>query len=200
MNQTNVGNMHNIICLENEWLFNSQNGNQFDLETKLLLDCLKNFHNCNIIHRHILSKENLQYYMDFFTKDKRKFNKYDVIYIACHGWNHAISLESENGYIDIDLTELAEMNEFFFANKIVHFSSCRTLANKDVALQFKERTGAKLVTGYKSSVDAMKSAIADLAYFNELMHIKNTGIILNEKSKFWKTYKSLLDELKFIAV
>lgn len=69
-----------------------------------------------------------------------------------------------------------------------------------MALQFKERTGAKLVTGYKSSVDAMKSAIADLAYFNELMHIKNTGIILNKKSKFWKTYKSLLDELKFIAV
>ena len=56
------------------------------------------------------------------------------------------------------------------------------------------------MTGYRSSVDAMKSAIADIAYFNELMHIKNTGIILNETSKFRKTYKSLLEELKFIAV
>ena len=42
--------MHNIICLENEWLFNSQNGNQFDLETKLLLDCLKNFHKIGRAH------------------------------------------------------------------------------------------------------------------------------------------------------
>lgn len=47
----------------------------------------------------------------------------------------------------------------------------------------------------------MKSAIADLAYFNDLLHIKNVGIMLNEDiSKFWKTYRSLLDELKFITV
>lgn len=65
----------------------------------------------------------------------------------------------------------------------------------------KKQTGAKLVSGYKLSVDAMKSAIADLAYFNDLMHIKNVGIMLNEDiSKFWKTYRSLLDELKFITV
>lgn len=190
--------MHNIICFETEWLYNSHKGNQFNLETKLLLDCLRNFYKCDIIHRHILYREDLQYYMDYFTKDKRKFNKYDIVYFSSHGWNHTLSLEGENG--DIDLIELADINKDFFANKIVHFSSCRTLANKNLALRFKEQTGAKLVTGYRSSVDAMKSAIADIAYFNELMHIKNVGIILNETSKFRKTYKSLLEELKFIAV
>lgn len=190
--------MHNIICLENEWLFNSRKGNQFNLETKLLLDCLKNFYNCNIIHRHILTRENLQYYMDYFARDKCefKFTKYDIIYFACHGDSHAISLEGE----DVDLTQLAEMNRDFFANRIVHFSACRTLVDENVALEFKELTRAKLVTGYKISVDAMRSAIADMAYFNELMHLKNVGMILNKKSKFWRIYESLLQELKFIAV
>ena len=46
--------MHNIICFETEWLYNSHKGNQFNLETKLLLDCLRNFYKCDIIHRHIL--------------------------------------------------------------------------------------------------------------------------------------------------
>ena len=111
--------MHNIICFETKWLYNSHKGNQFNLETKLLLDCLSNFYSCNIVHRHILSRENLQYYLDYFTKDKRKFNKYDIVYFSSHGWNHTLSLEGENG--DIDLIELADINKDFFANKIVHF-------------------------------------------------------------------------------
>jgi hypothetical protein len=48
----------------------------------------------------------------------------------------------------------------------------------------------------------MKSAIADVAYFNDLMNLKrNLGVITNVKvSKFRKTYKTLLDELGFVAV
>ena len=154
--------MHNIICFETEWLYNSHKGNQFNLETKLLLDCLRNFYKCDIIHRHILYREDLQYYMDYFTTKRKfvKFDKYDIIYFACHGRNHTISF----------------------------------------ALEFKKQTGAKLVTGYSSSVDAMRSAIADMAYFNELMHIKNVGVILNDTSKICKTYQTLLEELKFTRI
>ena len=72
--------MHNIICFETEWLYNSHKGNQFNLETKLLLDCLRNFYKCDIIHRHILYREDLQYYMDYFTT-KRKFDKYDIMHV-----------------------------------------------------------------------------------------------------------------------
>ena len=137
--------------------------------------------------------------MNFFSKNRRKFNKYDIIYFACHGWNHAISLEGEDG--NIDLLELAEESNDFFRNKIVHFSSCRTLSNENIALKFKEKTKARLVSGYKISVDPMKSMIADMAYFNDLMQIKNVGMVLNEeKSRFWKTYESLLSELTFVVV
>lgn len=98
--------------------------------------------------------------MDYFTTKRKfaKFDKYDIIYFACHGRNHTISFEGEND--GIDLMELAAMNKNFFSSKIVHFSSCRTLTNEKVALEFKKQTGAKLVTGYSSSVDAMRSAIA----------------------------------------
>ena len=47
----------------------------------------------------------------------------------------------------------------------------------------------------------MKSAIADMALFNDLMYIdKRFGIITNEgHSSFRKTYQSLLNELSFKA-
>ena len=192
--------MHNIICLETEWLFNNKKNNQFNLDTKSILNCIENFYGCNIIHRSILSKDNLQYYMNFFVNHKQKFNKYNIIYFACHGWNHSLSLEG-NGGEEYDLEELADTSNGFFKNKIVHFSSCRTLSNENAALTFKEKTGARLISGYKISVDPMKSTIADMAYLNDLMQIKNVGIILNEeRSRFWKTYESLLEELNFVIL
>lgn len=47
----------------------------------------------------------------------------------------------------------------------------------------------------------MKSAIADMALFNDLMYItRNFGLITNnERSSFRKTYRSLLEELGFVA-
>ena len=48
---------------------------------------------------------------------------------------------------------------------------------------------------------SMKSVIADMALFNDLMYITTKyGIICNaERSTFRKTYRSLLDELGFEA-
>jgi hypothetical protein len=47
----------------------------------------------------------------------------------------------------------------------------------------------------------MKSAIADMALFNDLMYItRNFGLITNEeRSSFRRTYSSLLNELGFVA-
>ena len=56
-------------------------------------------------------REDLQYYMDYFTAKRKfpKFDKYDIIYFACHGSNHTIWFEGEND--GIDLMELAAMNK-----------------------------------------------------------------------------------------
>lgn len=49
-------NAHNIICLEAEWLYNScKKDNRFNLKTEPLLNWLKEYHNCDVIYRHITS-------------------------------------------------------------------------------------------------------------------------------------------------
>lgn len=190
---------HNIICLEAEWYYNShEKKDRFNLNTEPLLRWLKEYHGCNVVHRNILTRADLFHYLNHFAADK-KVRKYDIVYIACHGGNHALSLEGEYPYID--LRELAEIVDDFFEGKIIHFSSCKTLANEDAVNDFIRMTGARLVTGYAKNVDAMKSAIADMALFNYLMYVqRNVGIITNrERSELWKTYHSLLDELQFKA-
>lgn len=119
------------------------------------------------------------------------------MYLACHGNEAAIHLEDD----DVELDDLAEISGNFFEGRIVHFSSCNTLADSDAAMRFKVKTKAKHFSGYTKTVYAMKSAIADMALFNDLMYItRNFGLITNEsRSSFRKTYRSLLDELGFIA-
>ena len=189
--------LHNIICLEAEWEYRyDKRNNKFSLNTEPLLNWLRTFHGCDIVYRHILNKQDLQYYLDYFASHKREFKKYDIIYIACHGWHHAISLEGEDGHID--LCELKTMANGFFENRIIHFGSCKTLANPDEAKRFKEDCGARLVSGYEISVDAMTSAIADAAFFNEIMTYQNIGIFKNEATSiFRKRYESLHKDLKF---
>lgn len=187
--------LHNIICLEAEWEYR-QDKNKFCLNTEPLLNWLRTFHGCDIVYRHILNKQDLQYYLNYFVSHKREFKKYDIIYIACHGWHHAISLEGEDGHID--LSELNMMANGFFENRIVHFGSCKTLANRNEAIKFKDDCGAKIVSGYEISVDAMTSAIADAAFFNEIINYQNVGVFKNDTNcLFWKKYDSLLKELRF---
>ena len=177
--------LHNIICLEAEWEYRNAQSNKFSLNTEPLLNWLRTFHGCDIVYRHIINKQDLQYYLDYFASHKREFKKYDIIYIACHGKHHAISLEGEEG--DIDLSELKTMANGFFENRIIHFGSCKTLANSNEATKFKEACGARLVSGYEISVDAMTSAIADAAFFNEIMNYQNIGIFKNDTTcLFWK--------------
>ena len=188
--------LHNIICLEAEWEYRNAQSNKFSLNTEPLLNWLRTFHGCDIVYRHIINKQDLQYYLDYFASHKREFKKYDIIYIACHGKHHAISLEGKDG--DIDLSELNTMAKGFFENRIIHFGSCKTLANTNEAIKFKEYCGARLVSGYEISVDAMTSAIADAAFFNEIMNYQNIGIFKNDTTcLFRKKYESLLNELKF---
>lgn len=187
--------LHNIICFEAEWEYR-EDKNKFRMNTEPLLNWLKVFHGCNVVYRHILSKQDLQYYLCYFASHKREFKNYDIVYMACHGWHHSISLEGDEG--DIDLNELCEMADGFFENRMIHFGTCKTLANSNEAEKFKEVSKARLVSGYQRSVDAMASAIADAAFFNAVMTCKNVGIFKNKvTSSFWKTYGSLLDELKF---
>lgn len=186
----------NIFCLEGEWLLNKQE-EKFNLKTEPLLNWLREFYDCKVLYRNILHREDLSHYLDYLNEHKRIRNQYDIIYISCHGWYHQLSLEGDDGNIDLD--ELANLAGDAFRDKIIHFGCCKTLVNEDSSLRFKDITGAKLISGYSKAVDSMQSAIADIALFNELMKLTNIGVLKNrETSKFYKTYNTLLDSLGFV--
>lgn len=190
---------NNIICLEAEWLYTNvpNKKDKFDLKTEAMLELVSAFHDIEVIHRNILNKESLNHYLKMLSPHRQGMAKYGIVYIASYGSSHTVCLEDA----DIDFEELAKMGneaDGFFENRIVHFSCCKTLSNSDAVEHFKQDTGARLVTGYSKSIDAMKSAIADAALFNHLVTLKRVGPVTNrERSAFWKTYGSLLDELGF---
>lgn len=190
-----------IICLETEWKFIENEIDSHDLRSEQLLNFLSFFHKSKVIHRNILTRQDLEYYIKCFSKEPY-LTEYEIIYFATHGTSGCICLEGESGddkYVSLD--ELADMANGSFGNAVVHFSSCKTLENPEISSEFKRKTKAGLVCGYTTNVDMIKSSLADIALFDYLMHIdRNYGIILNEhRSNFRKTYKSLLDELGFIA-
>ena len=71
--------LHNIICLVAEWQFRYDKDKTFNLNTQPLLHWLKEFHGCDIIYRHILTKEDLQYYLKYFATHKRETKGYDIV-------------------------------------------------------------------------------------------------------------------------
>ena len=203
----------NIICFETEWLYNHHiKDERFNLNCQPILHCLKEFYGCDYIYRNFLTIDNLVFYMDYFNKSAFKPKKYPIVYISTHGLTSTICMEGvkedkrkkkqdveEEDKSEIKLSELAEISNGFFEDRIVHFSSCLTLRNKDAALKFKQDTGALYVSGYQKSVDAMRSAILDMAYLNALQCYQAKTLIKGT-SRFQKSYRSLMDDLKFIII
>lgn len=200
----------NIICFETEWLYNHhEKDKRFNLNCRPVLQCLKDFYGCDFIYRNFLTKDDLKYYMDYFNTASFK-KKYPIVYISTHGWNSSIHLEGvketkhkkkqqeEENKSDISLFDLSQLVPGFFEDRIVHFSSCKTLIREQDALDFKYETGAKYVSGYKKSVDAMRSVILDMAYFNFLQRYSAKSVA--NGVLFKKRYGSLMEDLEFTIV
>ncbi|MBE6224487.1 MAG: hypothetical protein E7122_04585 [Bacteroidales bacterium] len=65
-------------------------------------------------------------------------------------------------------------------------------------LRFKEKTGARIVSGYTKSVDCVLSAINDIAYFSQLLeHPERPTTALNRMSRY---YEGLGEELGFRVI
>ena len=99
------------------------------------------------------------------------------------------------------LTDMSKIEKEFFEDKILHFSSCRTMSNKIDSKHFKRDCLAKMVSGYQISVDAYDSGIADIALLNDLLSQKDIDIerYTDCESEFYTRYESLLSDLHFHA-
>ena len=190
---------HNIICLEAEWEYSEQNpDNRFSLNTLPMLNWLKESYDCEVIYRRFRTKFDLKYYINYFRSHREEnFDKYDVIYIACHGEKKSLWIEGQS----IPLKTLANWAKGFFKDKVIHFSSCWTMSNKIDSKHFKRDSQALMVSGYQKSVDAMDSSIADIAIMNDLLSQEEFDVerYTDRESEFYQRYKSLLDTLDFRA-
>ena len=172
---------HNIICLEAEWEYSEQNPkNRFSLNTLPMLNWLKEAYDC-----------------EKGDDEEEDFNKYDIIYFACHGEKKSLWIEGKS----VPLTTLQKWAKGFFKDKVIHFGSCRTMSNKIDSKQFKRDCQALMVSGYQISVDAMDSSIADIAIMNDLLSRQEFDVerYTDRESKFYQRYESLLDALHFHA-
>lgn len=179
-----------IICLETEWSFNDKKIKD-PITSEPLLEFLKSYYGFEYIYRRVATLGELEYYLHEFSK--KTFNKYTIFYFCFHGNTQCIHLEGDN--IDLSLNKLINHVGNAFENKIIHFSSCRTLlGSTNSIIEFKKAVGARLVSGYTKSVDITMSAINDIAYFDQLQ--KRTNIGTTEKA-MQKYYGDLGKELGF---
>ena len=194
---------HNIICLEAEWEYSEQSpDNRFSLNTLPMLNWLRERYDCEVIYRRFRTKSDLRYYLNYFrthTKEKEEedFNKYDIIYFVNHGEKKGLWIEGKS----VPLKTLTNWGGVFFKDKVIHFSSCRTMSNKIESKHFKRKCQALMVSGYQIKVDAMDSGIADIAIMNDLLSQEEIDVerYTDRESEFYQKYESLLDHLGFHA-
>ena len=190
---------HNIICLEAEWEYSKRNpNNRFSLNTLPMLNWLKEAYDCEVIYRKIRTKSDLKYYLDYFrTHEEEEFEKFDIIYLVCHGEKKSLWIEGQT----IPLTTISKWAKGFFEDKIIHFGSCRTMSNKIDSKHFKKNCQALMGSGYQVSVDAMDSSIADIVIMNDLLSQEDIDIerYTDKESEFNLRYESLLEALHFHA-
>lgn len=181
--------------METEWEHTIKS-NRLSLHTKSLLEFLEKSWNCKVIYRRVATKKELQYYLKRFNNAEYR-KDYSIFYMSFHGNTHSIVLEGEDkNERSITLTELANMANGVFANRYIHFSSCRTLLGSDKELvKFKNETGALFVSGYTTSVDSVLSAINDIAYFDQIFrHPARKTLVEPAMEKY---YRGLNNKLGF---
>lgn len=109
--------------------------------------------------------EELKYYLKHWTR--RGNSNYPILYLAFHGEQGAIYLQSTGKAVHLDT--IAEMLEGKCNRRLIHFGSCSTVGIHGNSLnQFLRATNALAVSGYTTDVGFMESAALEMLYFSEL--------------------------------
>jgi hypothetical protein len=156
--------MSKIFCLETEWKQSIH-----DLKEKSnvlpLLEFLQTSCGVDYVFRNVATYSDFEYYINHLYYES--YNSFDIIYLCFHGSSARIEL-ANNEFIN--LLEFAEKNKGIFKGKNVHFGSCSTLNMDEESIKyFKKETGARMITGYKTSVDFVTSFVFELWLLNEIL-------------------------------
>lgn len=192
-----------ILCLETDWGINNSSRRLVDSATvKPLFDFISNcsYLNFKVTYKTVSTVEELRFLLSQMRKNQN--SDFDIVYFAFHGAKGKIQLfeaKDVNTYSRlVSLEELSEMAEGCLSGKKVMFGSCSTLSAAESRINsFMEKTGATMVSGYKKSVDYVRSSILDLALISEIaVSRKQSSDYLRQQLE--KRYSGLMEELKMV--
>jgi hypothetical protein len=180
----------NIICFEGNWNENDPT-NAFSILP--ILEYLRDNGEIKLVYKRVSTKEQLQYEIRELNKSKTR-QQFELIYFAFHGDKNCIYINRKE---TITLKDLASYQGKynFFENKIIHFSCCSTAFNKKQCLTFREDTEARVVSGFKKSVDFHISTAFDLLYLGMIQRYKSPSSI---RKYMFNNHDKLVKDIGFV--
>lgn len=157
-----------ILCLEGELNEDMRKKST----VRPVLEMLETLDKAQVVHRNVAVKEDLAFYVD--TLQKKRYEKFQVLYLAMHGDEGAIS----TGGADLTLEDLGELLAGTCKGRVIYFGTCLTMKATGKELkQFAAVTGARAVIGYRKSVPFDTVAAFELPLMQELVTSVRGGTI-----------------------
>lgn len=144
--------MKPILCLEATWYANSPITVQPFLETLRMLEGV------SFVRYPCDTVRDLEHFLSKPVKGKP-----GILYLAMHGRKGKLSFSDTNEKEMVSITEVAKMMKKRYRHWHVHFASCETINTTDRIFQeFKQATGASVVSGYMKQVDWIEGYALDM--------------------------------------
>mgnify|MGYP003606422689 CR=1 FL=1 len=177
-----------IFCLEGDWNENLKH------KSSILpaLELLQLNSGIESVYKTCATKVEFYARIEQLLGNKTKYGKYQIIYLAFHGFKGGIQISDEE---EITLEELANEFEGRLEHKIIHFGSCSTLKTHENSIyNFLEKTNAIAISGYQKDIEFISSTVFDVLYFEICQQYLSINA-LNEK--MFNLYGELCEQLKF---
>jgi hypothetical protein len=167
----------NIACVESLWNRNIENR----LSVAPVLEISSRINLSKFIHLSCNTVDELVYHLNLLKKRRG----YGILYLSFHGRPGMIVLDGTG----INIEDVGYFMGKGFRNWIIHFGCCETMRiGEKRKIDFLKQTRALMVTGYKTDVDWINSAIMDLLLLTFLLPRKNI-------KRNWMIFKLLYRDL-----
>ena len=136
-----------------------------------VLQFLHDLEGLKFIHRDIGTPEELEFYVRKWTQER--YNQYQVGYFSFHGSPGELWFpDSRRSGISLD--DLAAWIDGRAKGRIIHFAACSVMKLDDSDLRdFRGRTGARAVTGYRRDVDWLEPTVFDALMLGVMCRYKD---------------------------
>lgn len=185
-----------IFCLEGDWWNDLNHSSTVKPVLKLLSGSADQ--PIPFVHRDVGTVQEMRYYLAKWAN--RGMSKYPLLYLAFHGTNGTLHVgDRRRSGSDVDLQTLAEWLDGRLKGRIVHFGSCETLgADRRHIQRFLRRTGATAATGFRESIDWLKSSAFEVLMFDVMLRRPFTVASAQRiKQDLWREIPGLARQLEF---